>query len=78
MKIYTKTGIFILSDDQIIPKNIIPSREDGPAIEYSEGDKEYWIDGKCHREDGPAIECIDGHKEYWINGKRHRENGHAV
>ena len=25
-----------------------PHREDGPAVEYSNGDKEWWINGKQH------------------------------
>jgi len=52
-------------------------REDGPAIEYADGYKEYYINGKRHREDGPAIEDTDGYKEYYINGKQHREDGPA-
>jgi hypothetical protein len=43
-------------------------REDGPAIEYSSGAKEWWINGKYHREDGPAYESSNGYKEWWING----------
>jgi hypothetical protein len=33
--------------------------EDGSAIEYSHGTKEWWINGELHREDGPAIERSD-------------------
>jgi hypothetical protein len=52
-------------------------RLDGPAIEYSNGDNEWWMDGKLHREDGPAI---DWHhqKEWIINDQRHRLDGPAV
>jgi len=53
-------------------------REDGPAVEYADGDKEYYINGKLHREDGPAVECANGDKEYYINDKLHREDGPAV
>jgi hypothetical protein len=42
-------------------------REDGPAIECSNGDKYYYINGKSHREDGPAIERANGTKSYYIN-----------
>jgi hypothetical protein len=56
----------------------IRHREDGPAIEWSDGDKEWWINDKLHREDGPAIEYADGGKEWWINDKLHREDGPAV
>ena len=45
-------------------------RDDGPAVEYTNGDK-YWIQyGKRHRLDGPAIEFSNGRKEFWINDKR--------
>ena len=53
-------------------------REDGPAVEYADGDKEYYIKDKYHREDGPAVEYINGDKYYYINGELHREDGPAV
>ena len=34
-------------------------REDGHAVEYASGSKEWWINGLRHREDGPAIENFD-------------------
>jgi len=43
-------------------------REDGPAVEYNDGTKEWWLNGQLHREDGPAIEYYDGIKEWWLNG----------
>ena len=43
-------------------------REDGPAIEWTDGDKAWYLDGKLHREDGPAVEHINGFKEWWIHG----------
>ena len=30
-------------------------REDGPAEEYTNGDKFWWKNGKLHREDGPSF-----------------------
>lgn len=53
-------------------------REDGPAIESENGDKEWYVNGLRHRVGGPAIEETNGHKEWWMNGKRHREDGPAV
>jgi len=44
-------------------------REDGPAIEYSNGSKEWFLNNVRHREDGPAVEWYDGCKEWWIKGK---------
>jgi hypothetical protein len=54
-------------------------REDGPAIELANGDKQWWVNGKLHRDDGPAFECLrTGYKEWWIKGNLHREDGPAV
>ncbi len=35
-------------------------REDGPAAEYVDGEKHYYINNLLHRVDGPAIECPNG------------------
>jgi hypothetical protein len=53
-------------------------REDGPAIEYTDGSKYWYINNKLHREDGPASEYANGYKHWFVNGKRHREDGPAV
>ena len=65
-------------------------RENGPAIEYPNGSKTWYLNGKLHREDGAAIERADGSKEWWVNGEwqrtewrneegqLHREDGPAV
>jgi hypothetical protein len=53
-------------------------RTNGPAIEWINGSKSWWINGKRHRTDGPAIEYNNGNKIWWINGNRHREDGPAV
>ena len=41
-------------------------REDGPAVEWSDGSKEWWFNGKLHREDGPAIEDNNGNKTWYL------------
>lgn len=52
-------------------------REDGPAIEYASGDKEWWLNNVLHREDGPAV--VRKNKMAWyINGLLHREDGPAI
>ena len=53
-------------------------REDGPAIEWADGDKFWHINGQLHREDGPAVEWANGDKSWWINDQLHREGGPAV
>ena len=43
-------------------------RENGHAIEWGNGDKEWYYKGKQHREDGPAIEGLNGAKFWYLNG----------
>jgi hypothetical protein len=53
-------------------------REDGPAVEYANGEKHWYWHGKFHREDGPAMELANGDK-YWCQyDKLHREDGPAI
>lgn len=52
--------------------------EDGPAVEFTNGDVEYRQNGKLHRVDGPAIVCVDGHKEWYRYDLLHNEEGPAV
>ena len=44
-------------------------REDGHAVEWSDGDKHWYKNGKRHREDGPAIEYNNGYKAWYLKGK---------
>jgi hypothetical protein len=44
-------------------------REDGPAIEWEDGTKEWYIYGKLHREDSPAIEYANGYNNWCICGR---------
>ena len=52
-------------------------REDGPAIENTDGFKAWYLHDKRHRENGPAVEA-DGFKNWYLNGERHREDGPAI
>ena len=45
-------------------------RLDEPAVEYSDGSKEWWQNGKLHRLDGPAVEFPNGNKQWYKNGRR--------
>lgn len=58
--------------------NGLRHREDGPAIEYSDGSKQWWKDGVQHRLDGPADEWADGSKLWIVDGRIHRIDGPAV
>lgn len=79
-KIYTKTtrvGKFYYADKA----RTIHHRKNGPAIEYADGTKEWYLNGKLHRSDGPAIECSmigNGRKEWYLYGDLHRMNGPAI
>lgn len=53
-------------------------RRNKPAVIYSNGDKQWFLDGKRHRANSPAIECSNGHREWWYDGKLHRLDGPAV
>ena len=55
-----------------VPKNFTG------VVEYSNGTKEWYIEGKHHREDGPAIICGNGSKHWYKEGKRHRLDGPAI
>ncbi len=45
-------------------------KEDGPAIEWSSGRKEWYRNGKYHREDGPAREW-DIYAAWYVDGRKH-------
>ena len=53
-------------------------RLDGPAREYADGSKSWYVEGKLHRQDGPAFEQANGYKAWWVEGKRHRLDGPAI
>ena len=59
-------------------KGTVLHRTDGPAIEWADGDKEWYLDGQHHRTDGPAVEWVDGYKAWFLNGQRHRTTGAAI
>ena len=47
-------------------------REDGPAVEYTDG-RNWYLNGKLHRVDGPAIEYADGRKRWFSDGFENSE-----
>jgi hypothetical protein len=57
--------------------NEIPSDYTG-IVEWPDGSKAWFLNGRCHRKDGPAIEWADGDKSWYLNGKWHREDGPAI
>lgn len=55
------------SDDQL-------HREDGPAVEWEDGTRMWFLDELLHREDGPAVEGADGSLQWFLDGKRLSED----
>ena len=51
---------------------------DLPAVEYINGSKYWYKEGKCHRLDGPAEIYNNGSKVWFYEGMRHRDNGPAI
>ena len=51
-------------------------REDGPAYEYADGTRFWYLNGQRHREDGPAIEYANGDRSWYLNGKYLSEEEH--
>ncbi len=52
-------------------------RIDGPAVEFANGDKEWWVNGQRHRIGGPAYETSYG-VTWWQHGELHRIDGPAI
>jgi len=45
---------------------------------YSDGTKQWFLNGNLHRQDVPAHIGRDGEKQWFLNGKLHREDGPAL
>ena len=76
-KLYIKKnqfGIFYYKDSEMT----ILHRLDDPAMEYANGTKVWYQNGKCHRLDGPAVERVNGDKLWYQNDQLHRLDGPAV
>ena len=50
-------------------QNNLLHREDGPALEDTNGNMLWYKNGKLHREDGPAVEYTSGYKSWYFNDK---------
>ena len=73
MKKILESGTIVYEDD-----SGLFHRLDGPAIEYANGNKEWYVNGERHRLDGPAVEYNDGYKEWYMNDNIHRIDGPAI
>lgn len=73
---YFEQQVFI-EDNNVVYKirGVIGRKDDLPAIEYIDGTKCWYKDGKHHRDnDLPAIEYADGTKKWYKGGDLHRDN----
>lgn len=52
-------------------------RLDGPAVEYANGAKFWFVNDKSHRLDGPAIIWETGAKAWYVDGKRYLEQDYS-
>lgn len=46
-------------------------RDDGPAVVFPDGSKQWRRLNALHRTDGPAVENADGSKQWWIDGRKY-------
>ena len=53
-------------------------RVHGPAVEYSNGRREWYQNGLRHRLGGPAGEYPNSYRAWWQNGQLHRVDGPAI
>jgi hypothetical protein len=51
-------------------------RLDGPAREWPDGSKVWWINDKIHRLDGPAIIFTEQDKHWYLNYKIYPKSRH--
>jgi hypothetical protein len=56
---------------------LIPDNFTG-ILDFLEGTKIWYKEGKLHRLNGPAKEFPDGYKEWYKEGKKHRLDGPAI
>jgi hypothetical protein len=49
-------------------------RTNGPAFEYDNGDKFWYVNDNIHREDGHAVEFNNGSKFWYLNGIEYSED----
>ena len=53
-------------------------REDGPAVEWSDGTKYWYMNDRLHREDGPAMEWNSGWKAWYLNNIEYSEEEYKI
>ena len=51
-------------------------RLNGPAVEWADGGKSWYVNDKLHRIGGPAIEWASGRKSWYLKGEKLTEEEH--
>ena len=59
-------------------KMTIRHRVGGAAIERTNGEQHWYLNGLRHRIDGPAVELANDAKMWFLNDQRHRTTGPAI
>jgi len=80
-KLFTITKAYPLFTKDTYPDRIeyrcnglLHNTNDQPAVDHSNGGKEWYIHGERHRDDDkPAVLMANGVMEWWRNGKYHRD-----
>lgn len=52
--------------------------DDGPAVIYEDGSKEWYKNGLRHRDNGKPALVNGNRKEWWLDDRLHREDGPAI
>lgn len=66
-----------LNNSFIRRTNVIPPNFTG-IVEWDNGIKSWWLNGKRHRLGGPAVIWPDGTKAWYINGNHTFEREHDL
>lgn len=53
-------------------------RDDGPAVEYTDGARLWYQSGVLHRTNGPATVRAGGYCEWWIKGLPHSKQAYLA
>jgi len=72
MKNKSKMEIDLFGDKVWRLPNGYLHREDGPAVEYANGFKAWYLNNKLHRENGPAVEFANDNKRWYLNDRLYK------
>jgi len=62
----------LITESDRIPENFTG------IVEWANGDKDWYRNGKLHREDGPAVECANGIKFWYLNDIEYTESAYKA